>query len=402
MKQVFDRIKSQVKRITGSKHFKRYAPLVVVLAIALVTFATCVPRTGPDFGIGIESPAIGEDYALSEPSPYPAAAPGSEPGSAPEPQPDTQYVGPRNPLTGLPTAADLTNVRPLAIMINNASAAQPQVGVSRADIIYEVLVEGGITRMLALYQDVSDVGPIGSIRSSRAYYVDIAQSYDAVYIFAGGSPEAYSILSARSITRLDGTGNQAQIFYRDRERARTMSFEHTLLTSGDLITTWLPTYGFRLEHERGYSRELSFSDDGTPDGGEQAREFTVRFSTSATSGKTTTFSYLDEDGLYYLGQFGRSYKDGNDDVQLAFTNVLILKTGVSNIPGDAYGRIRVATTGSGTGYFICGGRYVEIRWSREDLTSQFQYTLEDGSELVLGRGRTYICVVPTAAVINFE
>ena len=391
-----ERIKSIFTRITGSKHFRRYSPLGIVLIIAVITFTTCVPKEDPEEELESVPYIINEEPAPVE------SEPPSEPMLILEPglvfEPVYVYSGPLNPLTGLPTVTDISNNRPLAIMVNNNIAAQPQHGISRADIIYEVVVEGGITRMMALFQDVSSVGVIGSIRSSRLYYVDLVQGYDAIYIFAGGSPEAYTALSRRNITRLDGTAGHEDIYYRDQQRRVSLGSEHSLMTTGARISQRLPTYGFRLEHEAGYTRALSFTEDGTPSGGEPANDFSVRFSSS----KTTSFSYLESDGLYYLGQFGRSYKDGNDDTQLAFTNVLILKTSISRIPGDSEGRMRVATTGSGTGYFVCGGSYVEIEWSREEPTSQFTYKLSDGSELVFGQGRTYICIIANDMNVDFS
>ena len=391
MKLITDRI----GRVFKSKNFKRFAPLVVIIIILLVSLVTCTRRQEPAQP-SPEPPVV----SISPPSPTPsmtelAAEPAPIPESAPAPEP--VYSGPVNPLTGLPSVNDMANRRPLAIMINDHRVAQPQLGVSQADIIYETLVEGGITRMLALFMDVSNVGEIGSIRSSRLYYVDIAQSYDAVFIFAGGSPQAYTALSDRNITRLDGVnGKLTDIFYRDKQRLLTMSSEHTMVTTGALITKYLPTYNFRLEHNSGYKTVLSFKEDGTPADGKPALDFAVKFSSS----KNTTFSYIADDKLYYLGQFGSSYRDGNNNAQLAFTNVLILKTSVSGIAGDTAGRLNIRTTGNGSGYFVCGGKYIEINWSRADNSSQFKYTLKDGSDLVLGRGKTYICIIPSDVDVN--
>ena len=388
-----DRIKQTIKMIMGKKLPKRIAPLVIVIVAALITFVTCAPWEAP-------APKESAPDFLSEEPPEapPPGAPGDDQEPGLDPEPGLESIGLVNPLTGLPTDKYLTNTRPLAIMINNAPDAQPQLGVSQADILYETLVEGGRTRMLAIYQDVSDVGVIGSIRSARPCYVDIAQSYDAVYIFAGASMEAYSILANRNITRLDGVnGRLTQIYYRDSQRARTMSFEHTLVTSGERIMRWLPTYDFRLEHEPGYERALLFAEDGAPSNGSPASDFVVRFS----SGKSTTFSYREDSGRYYLGQFAGAYRDGNDNVQLSFTNVLILKTSINQIPGDSEGRLRIATTGSGVGYFACGGEYIEIEWSRDGEGSQFEYWLKDGSQLVLGQGKTYICIIPNNVNVDF-
>ena len=276
----------------------------------------------------------------------------------------------------------------------------PQVGISKADIIYEVLAEGGITRMLAIFQDVTGAGMIGSIRSSRTYYVDIAQSYDSIYLFAGGSNQAYSALSSRNITRLDGlSGSNSKIFYREPERSRTMRFEHTLVTTSERITQNLPNYDFRFDHAEGYEHALKFIEDGTPENGITAVDFAVKFGGST---KTTSFKYNTEDYLYYLSQYNKDYIDGNDKAQIAVTNILILRTSISGIPGDTAGRLDIRTTGNGSGYYVCGGKHIEINWSRADLTSQFTYTLKDGSPLELGQGKTYICIVSNSAEFDLK
>jgi hypothetical protein len=90
-------------------------------------------------------------------------------------------------------------------MLNNLKQALPQQGNSQADIIFEVLAEGGITRMMALYQDPSSVGFIGSVRSARRYYMELAAGMDAVFIHAGGSPDFYTVRDNSRITTADGS-----------------------------------------------------------------------------------------------------------------------------------------------------------------------------------------------------
>ena len=392
-----ERLIEKIKRYLPQ--IKRFGPPILVAIVLTVTLVTCIHKQPPQ----PEEPEPTEQspivIAPSPPVEKPTPTPEPEPEQEPEPEPEPEYTGPLNPLTGLPIETDMSNVRPLAIMINNHIDAMPQLGVSKADIIYEVPVEG-TTRMLAIYQDASEVGRIGSIRSARLYFLDIAQGYDAVYIFAGGSPQAYSAISARKPTHLDGTGytgGPSDIFYRDSQRQQTMAIEHTLLTTGDLINKWLPTYGFRLEHEEGYESNLEFTEEAAPDGGSPAADISVSF----LGLKTTTFSYAPESKLYFLRQHGREYIDGNDETQLSVTNVLVLKTAVSNIPGDSAGRLNIVTTGSGSGYFICGGKYIDIEWSRENESSQFEYTLPDGSDLVLGQGKSYICIISNNSEVVF-
>ena len=110
----------------------------------------------------------GEDDLPKETAPSPSAAPVAEVTAEPTPTP---YDGPVSPLSGLPIGEEWLNRRPVAIMLNNLKEALPQMGQSQADIIYEVPAEGGITRMLAVYQSLDGVGKIGSIRSARPYTI---------------------------------------------------------------------------------------------------------------------------------------------------------------------------------------------------------------------------------------
>jgi hypothetical protein len=312
-------------------------------------------------------------------------------------------LGPQavNPLTGLLIDADKIYNRPLAIVLANTADALPMNGVSDADILYEVLVEGGITRMLALYQDFSNVIKAGSIRSARHYTVQIADSYDAIFITAGSSPQALAEVRRSGIPHLNEVeGPHREIFFRDRNRidGQRLQSLHCVVTTADRVAEWLPEYRFRLTHEDGFEQVLSFVEDGTPAGGNNADEIVVSFS----SGKTTTFIYEDEKGAYHVRQFNMDLIDANDNSLPAFANVLILKATTTDIRGDDAGRISIETTGTGRGYFASGGKYIEIFWVRDDISSQFNYMFNDGSELKLSAGKTFICIIPTNMNARFE
>ena len=162
----------------------------------------------------------GEEPAPTE-SPAPTASPTLTP--TPEPTPEPTQVPPEkvNPLTGLPIGGEATaNQRPVAIMLNNIKEALPQQGNSQADILYEVLAEGGITRMLGVYQSMEGVGEVGSVRSARPYYLELALGLDAIYLHAGGSDEAYADIKAWDVTALDcvRTTAYSATFWRDAQR----------------------------------------------------------------------------------------------------------------------------------------------------------------------------------------
>lgn len=362
---------------------KRLWPIFLVLVVIIVTFISCGQINTT------EEPDDAED--LSDQI-------DTEPQEPMDVEPtEPEYTGPYNPLTGLPCDEDYTNVRPFAVMINNVQQALPQVGISQADQIYEITVEGGLTRLLAVYQDIYDVDVVGSVRSCRHYYLDIAQSLDAIYIHAGGSPQGYSAISSRGIDNIDGVNGPGTTFYRDSYRMSNMGYEHSLMLSPELLPAYLEKYNFRTEHTSDYKNTMIFTDNATPVNGGDATRVAAHFIS-----KTTSFEYNAEDNLYYVYTYGNPQMDGGNDQQLAVTNVVILKASTVRIAGDSSGRMDVTLTGTGSGYFACGGKYEEITWSKDSYSSPFVYTQADGSLLAFERGKTFFCILPIDCTAEFE
>lgn len=322
-----------------------------------------------------------------------------EPIEEPEPVPEPYVPAGTNPLTGEPMEPEFGKNRPVAVMFNNLKAAQPQLGQSGADILYEVPAEGGITRMLGVFQTLEGVEALGSIRSARPYYIELAMGHDALYVHAGGSPEAYQDIHDWGVDNMDGVngGSDAEIFWRDKERKKTMDYEHTLVTSGGKIQEYLDAGHFRTDHKDGYVYTQAFTEDGTPVGGAPAEHVTLKFSTY----KTGTFDYDAASGKYLAGQYGKAYLDGDTGTQVSAVNVLVLETAMKVL--DSKGRLSVDLTGSGDGTYFCGGKSVPIRWSKADRNSQLVYTLADGIPLSLGRGNSYVCIVnPKTSTLTYN
>ena len=179
-----------------------------------------------------------------------------------------------------------------------------------------------------------------------------------------------------------------------------MGYEHSLMLSTELVPAFLEKYDMRQEHKEGYTVPMKFTEDATPQSGGTANSIDVTFS-KGSSGKNTYFEYNTTDKLYYVSQYGAAYKDDGNGRQVAVTNVLVLFAPTTQIAGDDKGRLDVTLTGSGEGYFACGGKYVSLTWSKADAASPFVYTLEDGSELVFGAGKSYINIVPVGNDVVF-
>ena len=136
-------------------------------------------------------------------------------------------------------------------------------------------------------------------------------------------------------------------------------------------------------------REMEFAEDGTPAAGESAGAVTVPFSNY----KTGTFTYDPEQQLYLVEEYGEPYIDGDTGEQVGVTNLVVVQTACRNT-GDSLGHITVDLSGSGEGYFACGGKIVPITWSKQAPDGQLYYYGPDGAPLTFGTGRTYVCIIP--------
>ena len=311
-----------------------------------------------------------------------------------------------NPLTGCGTDVDLSAGRPVAIMLNNLRKALPQCGIAQADLIYEVPAEGGITRMMAVFQSLDGVDTLGSVRSARPYYVELAAGLDAIFIHAGGSDDAYSAIKKLGVFNIDGVNGPygGTMFYRDPVRKKTAGFEHSLFTSRDRIEKLLSgsLSKMRQVHKDGYSLPLTFAPDGTPAQGAAANGIDVEFSYY----KTGRFTYDPDSKTYLVDQHidkhDMPYVDGSNDEQVSVTNVLVLRTDIKLIKGDSAGRLTVRLTGSGSGYFACGGACIPINWSKESASSPFRFSTTDGQPLTLGAGTSYINIIDNSSPVTFR
>ncbi len=301
-----------------------------------------------------------------------------------------------NPLTGLGSKKDLYSTRPVAIMINNLWSALPQEGIDDCDIMYECLVEGGITRLMVLKSDYEDLEKIGSVRSCRHYYLDLAQNYDAIYVHAGASDQGFIEISERGINNLNGVNMYLPgMFFRDEERLKTMSYEHTLMTTGEGIVKGITQKRYRTELKDEFKNKdaFSFTEYGTKRilGGEEATSVLLPYSKY----QTARFDYDRETDAYYRYQFEDvPHIDGTNGKQISFTNVLVLFCNVVSLH-DTAGHLDITTENeNGEGYYISGGRCEEIRWSKPTEDSPTKYLDMDGNELVMNRGKTFISIFP--------
>ncbi len=289
-------------------------------------------------------------------------------------------------LTGLPCTPEIKNNRPIAIMINNLHASFPQESLSKADIIYECDMEGGVTRLMGIFSDLSDVKNIGSMRSARDYFIEIANSHDAVFVHAGGSPSAYTKIKDSGIDNIDGVNMYSvadTAFWRDNNRIKECGYEHSMMTSGDKLNTAIDFLKYRTSLEN-VSSFYNFNSEFT----ELSTDKTAKTVTLEHSEYLTVeFNYDDKIKKYLKNSFGQPHIDGSNGEQLSFSNLLILY--VKEKVVDEEGRLNIDINSEGTGVYICAGKCIDINWSKAKDGAMFCFTC-NGEDLKLNPGKTHI------------
>lgn len=307
----------------------------------------------------------------------------------------------RNPLNGMQIDEPYT-ARPYAVVINNIKYAQPMCSISSADFVIEGLTEGGITRCLAVFSEIGNLKHIGAIRSARPFLVDIAYSFDAIFIHHGGSKDGYSLIQTLGMDDLDGIGRGAAAFYRDQERLDDgYDLEHTSFADGDDLMSEIAGLSYETERADGVDYGFAFDTVSSAVDGQNASELKVSY---INGGKTTTFTYNEQLGRYEAEQYGEDVVDGNTDETVLFRNVIIMnaRTEYYQLDQDETVRVRITLTGEGTGSFACDGKMIPIRWSRADETEPFVFMHEDGTPITLGEGNTYIAILPLDGLLEVK
>lgn len=382
---------------------KKIKTIILIIAAAVLLAEVCF--------IGIK--ALGTPEAetptvpTEAPTAAPTAAPTEEPTEAPTEAPTELPTEPpteapteppvlyRDPLTGEPLDAPVTS-RIFAFSINNEADALPHVGTQDAGIVFEMYVNGYVTRCLALYTDITKVEKIGPIRSMRQNFTDICVAYDAFMGHASGSDEVMQGVYNAGIDHI-WVATSDRISYRDKERLNSgYAVEHTLFVDGPGMYQYLVDKEKRVtasEEDKTYG--LNFVEDGTPTGGEDAGKIDITFRIKAGKTKLTTMTYNEELGRYVYTQYGRS---GEKDDPENFENVFVMLAQVNNVSNYHVAEL----TGSGDGYYACNGKIIPIKWHHEKDTDPITFTLTDGTPLEQGIGNSYIAIVPLKSTVEWE
>lgn len=289
-----------------------------------------------------------------------------------------------------------SNERPIAVMINTHKEARPQAGLEDAFIIYELMVEGGITRMMALYTQDFDETKIGSVRSSRHNYLDYVMENDAIYIHWGGSDVAYNDLSKLKLDRIDGMVYGGKYFTTDKSLKR--SLEHTRFTSAESIKKGIEKLGFKTTTDKGYL--LNYTADtvdlSKKDGSKVANKVTLKYSSYQTVG----YEYNSEEQVYYRSMSGQKHTDLVTGKQYKFKNIIAYDVEYNSYEGTKLRDLK--NIGSGEGVYITNGYSIPIKWTKKTRDGQTKYTYLDGTEIDVSDGNTFIQIYPKEGTLTIS
>lgn len=323
-------------------------------------------------------------------------------------------------LTGKQVPTSIGRKRPVALMIENDSAAiEWQRGISNADVMYEAMVEGAITRLMAIFENYQDVSQIMPIRSCRPYYVFFANEFNAYYGHFGQVIYAAPVLQFPSTCDIAGIpfGEDGQV-YQLHDGSAAYIRDHDgvtgIYTNYGLIQNVVANSGWSTDYEPGYHGHYNFAADGEEvnlEGGQVARVVIPGFVYNHAR-----FDYNESDKLYYRSEFGYAQVDHLNGQQLAFKNIIIQECPSTMFDDKYLWTDPVNGDQGGSGWFITNGRAERITWKKENwswdqpvlLTVSAAYCSFDlracdfnvtryydsnGNEIKLNQGKTFVEVV---------
>ena len=249
-------------------------------------------------------------------------------------------------------------------MVNNIPAAMPQYGVEKADIIFEIPVEGDQTRFMALYADYTTVPQICAIRSCRYYFPALSQGFDAFYVNWGIDDSIADYLEALNLDQYDGIYNAGGLFVQNTGKRTDLA-----------------------DDKKGTAFQFNGLNEQVKPSEDVCKKVSIDF-----GAQSATLVYDEASNTYKKEIDGNAQIDGKTGNQLAFTNVFVLETTIS--VKDDLGHKAVDWDGweDSMGYYISNGAKQKIHWSKEENNELSRLTFydESGNEISINRGKSYI------------
>ena len=283
--------------------------------------------------------------------------------------------------------------RPIAVMIDNNVYAQPQAGLNDAYMVYEIIVEGGESRIMALFKGVS-LDKIGPVRSSRHYFLDYALENDAIYVHYGWSPQAQSDISTLGVNNINGISETTKEFWRVKDK----SSPHNVATSIEKILEIANRKGYRTTSSQ--DSVLNYvTNEVNLDEGQIAEDITIPYSQS----NIVEWKYNGETKRYTRYSKGNKQTDWTTGEDITAKNIIVEFIANSTLnDGENKGRQTMNTVGTKDGYYITNGKAIKITCEKISRSSQTVYKDENGNEINVNDGNTFVQICPINANVKIE
>lgn len=292
-----------------------------------------------------------------------------------KPRPKIYY----SPLTGLKVNSEADTKKPVtAIMIENSPDARPQSGLKDAEVVYEAVAEGGITRFLALYQQ-DKPQLIGPVRSVRPYYLDWVVPYDASIAHVGGSATALNEVRNGKYRDLDQFFNGGS-YWRSSDRYAP----HNVYTSFKYLDALNKAKGYKSSSPKSMDRT-----DGEPAKKTNATSISVTISSDLFN---SSYSYDAKNNYYLRSQAGAQHMDREKGV-ITPKVVVVMNVNMHERFEDTTREV-IQTTGSGQVTIFQNGTVIKGSWHKDTRASQLSFTDSNGKKVELVRGQTWITAIP--------
>lgn len=279
-----------------------------------------------------------------------------------------------------------SKTRPIAVMIDNSDAARENhIGLQDAFITYEVITEGGISRIMALFKD-KDVDVIGPVRSSRHYFLDYAMENDAIYGHYGWSDRAKSDIEILRIDNLNGITNAQEAYHRDEK----FYAPHNVYTSTKNLLESAQNKEYELTTEEDLLLPYSVKNISLEQ--EENKIIANKIMIPYSYYHETDYEYHPDTKEYYRSMNGSPHTDYQTKEQYHVKNIIIMK--VKNYAFDDYGRQELENIGNGEGYYITNGYAIPITWEKKSRSSKTIYKKKNGDEIKVNDGNTAIQIQP--------
>ena len=282
--------------------------------------------------------------------------------------------------------------RPIAVMIDNHKAAMPQANLDKAYIVYEIIVEGGETRLMALYKG-QDLDKIGPVRSSRHYFLDYALENDAIYVHFGWSPQAKNDITKLGVNNINGISESSTSFWRVSDKYAP----HNAVTSTKKILEIAKRKEYRTTSTE--KSVLNYVIDPVELQSDiDAQKVTIPYSTS----NTVTYEY-DKDTKRYV-RYSRGTKQVDWDTAETVTtkNIIVVKAKNTTLDdGENKGRQTLDNVKTLKGYYITEGKAIEITAEKTTRSGKTIYKNANGDEIEVNDGNTFIQICPLDSDITF-